>query len=315
MKRNDERGVALILALLVVALLVALILEFDAEARRELKAAAAFRDGLKATTLGRAGVQAARAILQHDSRLERQTGQAFDGLTDLWATPITNYQLGDGIISAGIADERGKLNLNDLANLSDPKIRQARIAKLKRLFELVQVDPRLVEAIADWVDADEVAEANGAESAYYQALRPPYKAANAPMQTLAELSIIKGFTEDSIQRLAPYVTVYPGNSDGWVNLNTADPLVIQALDPRISSGIAQSLVQARPFRTMQDADRVSGFEPLAKELRLAAAYQVRSDHFSVRISARVQDVTKVAKAVLRRFGSEGESEVIYFRVE
>jgi general secretion pathway protein K len=315
MRENNERGVALLLALLVLALLVALILEFDAEARRELREAAAFRDGLKATLLGRAAVQAARAILQHDTRLERQQGSAYDGLKDVWATPITNYQLGDGTISAGMTDERGKLNLNDLANLSDAKVRQTRILKLQRLFDLIQVDPRLVQAIADWVDADEAAEPNGAESSYYQTLRPPYRAANGPMQTISDLYLIKGFTEETIQRVMPYVTVYPSTGDGWINLNTADPLVLQSLDPRMTTALAQSIVQARPFRTIQDADRVSGFEPLAKELRLTSAYQIRSDYFSVRISVRVQDVTKIAKAVLRRFGTEGESEVVYFRIE
>jgi len=310
-----ERGIAMILALLVLALLVAMILEFDADARRELKEAAAFRDGLKATTLGQAGVQAARAILQQDSQLEQRTGQAFDALTDIWATPITNYQLGDGVISAGLTDERGKLNLNDLANLPDLKIREIRIKKLKRLFDLVQVDPRLVDAVADWVDADDVAETNGAETPYYQSLRPAYKAANGPMQTLSDLYLLKGFTDEVVQRLTPYVTVYPSTGDGWINLNTADPVVLQALDPRISTAMAQEIIQARPFRTIQDADRVSGFEPIAKELRLTSGYQIKTDLFSVRVSVRVQEVTKVAKAVLHRQGAQGDSKVLYFRIE
>ncbi|HEU4502802.1 MAG TPA: hypothetical protein VFR82_14205, partial [Nitrospira sp.] len=55
---QDERGVALLLALLVLALLVALILEFDTDARREYRDAAAFRDNFKATVLTRAAVQA-----------------------------------------------------------------------------------------------------------------------------------------------------------------------------------------------------------------------------------------------------------------
>lgn len=306
---------ALILALLILALLVALILEFDADARRELKEAAAFRDNLKAATLSRAGVQAARAVLQQDTQLERRLGVAFDGLTDIWATPITNYQLGDGIISAGLTDERAKLNLNDLANLADQKVRTTRIAKLKRLFELVQVDPRLVEAVADWVDVDEAAEPNGAESSYYQSLQPPYRAANAPLQTLADLYLVKGFTNDAIQRLTPYVTVYPTTGDGWININTADSVVLQALDPRISAGLAQSIVQARPFRTLQEVDKVGGFESVAKELRLASAYQIKSELFSVRVSVGVQEVTKVAKAVLHRYGALGDSEVLYFRIE
>ena len=66
MRRHDERGVALLLAILVLALLVALILEFDSEARREYREASAFRDNFKATVLTRAGVQAARAVLQMD---------------------------------------------------------------------------------------------------------------------------------------------------------------------------------------------------------------------------------------------------------
>jgi general secretion pathway protein K len=70
MKRSDERGIALLLALLVLTLLVAIILDFDAEARREFRDAAVFRDGLKATTLARAGIQAARAVLRQDSVLE-----------------------------------------------------------------------------------------------------------------------------------------------------------------------------------------------------------------------------------------------------
>jgi general secretion pathway protein K len=76
---------ALLFALLVLSLLVTLILEFDADARRELKEAAAFRDGLKAATLARAGVQAARATLRHDALLDVQSGRSFDALTDVWA--------------------------------------------------------------------------------------------------------------------------------------------------------------------------------------------------------------------------------------
>ena len=61
MRRDDERGVALLLALLILVLLTALILEFDAESRQEYRDAAAFRDHFKARTLAQAAVQAARA--------------------------------------------------------------------------------------------------------------------------------------------------------------------------------------------------------------------------------------------------------------
>ncbi|HEU4685096.1 MAG TPA: hypothetical protein VFS39_11405, partial [Nitrospira sp.] len=166
-RNHDERGVALLLALLVLALLVALILEFDTEARREYRDAAAFRDNFKANVLSRAAVQAARAVLQQDFLKDRQTGLFYDGPTDIWAFPIQHYAIGDGFLDAQIEDELGKFNLNDLAAGGDPNGRKLKVLRLKRLFAMLLVSPELVDAIVDWVDPDEVPEPAGAESSYY----------------------------------------------------------------------------------------------------------------------------------------------------
>ena len=313
MRKPDERGVALLLALLVLALLVALILEFDADARREYRDAAAFRDNFKATVLSRAAVQAARAVLQQDLMRDKQTGQLYDALTDLWAFPIEKYAIGDGILTAQIEDERGKLNLNDLAAGGDPNARKAKVLRAKRLFELLQINPDLVDAIVDWVDADDVPEAAGAETLYYQSLRPPYRAANAPLQSVRDLKLIKGMTPDVVERLLRYVTVYPKEGENKVNINTADILVLQALDPRISQSIAGDIIQNRPFKTIQDLDRVGSFVEIGKELRLLNVYDVKSNMFSARMTLTINDITKTGAVVLQRDESTGNSTVQYFR--
>jgi len=314
MRRSDERGNALLLTLLVLTLMVALILEFDAEARREYRDAAAFRDNFKATVLARAAVQAARGTLQQDFLKDKQADQFFDAPTDLWALPITNYAIGDGVLTAQIEDERGKLNLNDLAAGGDPIAKKKRVLRVKRLFELLQINPDLVDAIVDWVDQDEVPEPAGAESIYYQTLRPSYRAANAPLQTLLELRLIKGMTPDIIAKLSKLVTVYPQEGQSKVNLNTADPLVLQALDPRITQGIAADIVQARPFKTIVDLDRVSSFEDIGKELRPQSLYDVKSDLFLARMMVKVSEVTRNATVVLQRDPSNGTSSVKYYRI-
>ncbi|MDP1768869.1 MAG: type II secretion system minor pseudopilin GspK [Nitrospirota bacterium] len=314
MPRSDERGIALLLTLLVLTLLVALILEFDVEARREYRDAAAFRDNFKATVLARAAVQAARGVLQQDFIKDKKTGQFFDAPTDIWAFPISNYAIGDGVLSAKIEDERGKLNLNELAAGGDPIAKKAKVLRFKRLFELVQVNPDLVDAIVDWVDQDEVPEASGAESPYYQTLRPSYRAANAPLQTLLELRLIKGMTPDLIEKLSKVVTVYPQEGESRVNVNTANPLVLQALDPRISQGVASDIIQARPFKTIQDLDRVSSFEEVGKELRLQNLYDIKSDLFLARLIVSVNEVTRNGTVVLRRDANTGVSSVLYYRV-
>jgi general secretion pathway protein K len=313
MQRPDERGVALLLALLVLALLVALILEFDSDARREYRDAAAFRDNFKATVLTRAAVQAARAVLQQDHLRDRQTGQIYDSTTDLWAFPIDKYAIGDGFMTAQLEDERGKLNLNDLAASADPNVKKTKVLRFKRLFALLQINPDVVDAIVDWVDADDIPEPTGAESVYYQALRPSYRASNAPLQTLREIRLIKGMTPDILEKLLRYVTVYPQEGESRININTADFLVLQALDPRISQTMAGEIIQSRPFKTVQELDRVGSFAEIAKELRLLSVYDVKSNLFSARMSLTVNATTKSGAVVLQRDEATGSSTVRYFR--
>lgn len=316
MRRDDERGVALLLALLVLALLVALILEFDGEARREYRDAAAFRDSFKAQTLIRAAVQAARAVLQQDALKDKQAGESYDAPTDLWAMPIKNYAIGDGFLSAQIADERGKLNLNDLATIATDELqKKAKVQRFKRLFELLQLSPDLVDAAMDWVDADDNAEPAGAESVYYQSQRPPYRAANKPLQGLGDLRLIKGFTPEIIDRLSDYVTVFPSEGGALVNLNTADPLVIQSLDPAITQSMAAEIVQARPYKKKEELDRIGSFQEIGAKLRATQnGYDVKSDCFSARLAINVNDVTKTAFIVLQRDASKGDSTLKYLRV-
>ena len=313
MRKSDEHGIALLLTLLVLTLLVALILEFDAEARREYRDAAAFRDNFKATVLARASVQAARGVLQQDFVKDKQTGEIFDAPTDLWALPITNYAIGDGLLTAQIEDEQGKLNLNDLVAGGDPNAKNKKVLRVKRLFELLQINPDLVDAIVDWVDQDEKPEPAGAESLYYQTLHPSYRAANLPLQTLLELRLIKGMTPEIIEKLSKLVTVYPSEGQSKVNLNTADPLVIQALDSDITQGMAAEIVQARPFKTIVELDRVSSFEDIGKKLRPENLYDIKSNLFLARMMVTVNEVTRNATVVLQR-DQNGTGSVLYYRV-
>lgn len=303
------------LALFILSVLVTLILGFDADARRELKEAAVFRDGFKAAALTRSGIQAARATLRRDVLLEKTAGRSYDALTDVWAMPISGRVIGDGVVSVSIEDERGKLNLNDLARPMEPSVRTETIRRFKRLCVLTQVNPEIIDAIVDWVDTDDNPEKNGAERLYYESLSPPYHPANMPLQTLDELHLVKGMTAEIFQRLTQYVTIYPMVSDGWININTAAPVVIEALNSRITPTMALTVVQARPYRTMQDVDHVVEFGAVAKELQLIGAYTVESDYFTIRTSVAANEATKNARAVVRRARVTGDTQIIYFRME
>lgn len=54
----------------------------------------------------------------------------------------------------------------------------------------------LIEAILDWTDPDDDMNPNGAESAYYQSLTPPYFPRNGVFLSVEELLLVRGITEE-----------------------------------------------------------------------------------------------------------------------
>lgn len=301
---------ALLLTLLVVVLLVTVVLEFDRATRTTVRAAGNFRDGMKAFHLAASGVAAAQAVLK-DDRLRRGS---VDSLDEIWATPFPPYPLGDGTVAVTIRDETGKLNVNALVTPSGTKpTPPLQIERLKELFRLKGLNPALVDAIVDWLDRDEIEGPNGAESSYYAHLDHPYQCRNGPLETLAELHLIKGITDDVYRSISSFLTVYPTplGAGYRINLNTADPLVIQA-SPFFEGGTVtfpldaaqvEKIVAARPFTTVNQLNTVSGLEQRVVS-QLLPLYAVTSSYFSVYSEGTANGVTKAVQAVIDRAGTQ-----------
>lgn len=308
---------ALVLTLLVLVLLVTAVLEFDRSTRTMLKAAGNFRDGMKAFHLATSGIAAAQALLKDD--LVRHGG--IDSLTELWATPLPPYPLGDGTVAVAIQDEGGKINVNALVTPSGTKPSvPLQIEQLKRLFRLKGLDPAPVDAIVDWLDRDDIEEPSGAESAYYERLDRPYRCRNGQLETLAELHLVKGITDEVYRVISPYLTVY-GNKfggDNRINVNTADPVVLQTLPVKdrdvvtfpLDAEQVEKIVAARPFDALGELKKVPGMEAVVSPLQ--SQLEVRSQHFSVYAEGEANGVKKGVLAVVDR--SRGEPILRYWRL-
>ncbi len=97
-----------------------------------------------------------------------------------------------------------------------------------------------------------------------------------------------------------------------MNLNTADPIVLQTLDPSVTQTVAIEIVQGRPYKTKVELDRVGSFQEIGRTLR--NDYDIKSDYFSARLAVTVNETTKASWAVLKRDASKGESTVEYLRI-
>jgi len=313
-KLREEGGFALLLSLLVVLLLTVIILEIDFQSRADLRAAGNFRDDLKAFYLARSAVSAGEAILKDDLRFSNK----YDGLDELWAFPVPEYPLGDGVLSGAITDEASKFNLNFLVKNgkgtkagSEVDTRQK---QLRLLFKHLEINPDLVDAIVDWIDTDSDPMPAGAEDETYRRFNPPYSAKNAPFDTLEELHMVKGITDDVYRKIAPYVTVY---GDGKINVNTADKLILESLDigEGIDESVAGRLIENRPYE--QTPAKFMDRLPAEVKNRMVSTsanngIDVKSNFFSIRAEGKVQNTRKIVRAVIRR---GAPTELLYFKVE
>lgn len=142
-----------------------------------------------------------------------------------------------------VTDERGRISLNDAAREEPPEVLRLVVRNLLGYGGTAGVDRRgeaavsaVVDSIRDWVDADDEARPNGAETAYYAALAPGYPAKNGNFQSLEELLQVRGVTPElyfgteGVPGLKDVFTPYVHGSDHpRVNVMHAPAEVFQAL--------------------------------------------------------------------------------------
>jgi general secretion pathway protein K len=231
-----QRGVALIIALILVALatILATKLSFDGflERRRTIGVLAveqALHFGMGAEALA---ADVLMQDLQNNSRLTTLAAPWAQPTKPLPITPENNPE-GEpiGTLQGELEDMQGRFNLNSLARLgADGKTEDPLpLQQFQRLLASVGVEPRWAGLARDWIDPDDaVSDPDGAEDAVYTSQTPPYRTGNFPMLSASELLNLPGFGADRYRKIAPYVTALP-NTNTTINICTAPALVLESL--------------------------------------------------------------------------------------
>ncbi|MEM7208136.1 MAG: type II secretion system minor pseudopilin GspK [Pseudomonadota bacterium] len=237
-----QRGVAIITVMLMITLAVIAVTAMMTEQRLEIYRAGNRLVGIQAKEMAVIGERVALQFL-HVDRREAQRNNS-DSLKDEWALsiPPTPTDAG-GTVAGCVVDMQGRFNLNSLVD-DDGKLDADQRDYLKRLFDVLDIDPIKISAIVDWVDKDvNLVDADGAEDDYYSQRTPPFLAANRRFADVTELKLVKGFDDESgtedYETLLPHISVLPDATP--VNINTATPALIEALIDFVDSGKAESL--------------------------------------------------------------------------
>ena len=287
------RGAAVVLAMLLAALAATIAVTLFAEQQRWTRAVEHRRDQVQAQALVFAAVQWARQILNEDARLT-----SIDHLGEPWAIALPPIPLENGEIRGSITDAQGRLNVNALGGAGTAAdIDRDRIA---RLFAQRGGPAGALDAMADWIDADETPRMNGAEDAVYASRSIPGVAANAPVVRIAELANVAGMTFASLATVAPFLAALPA----WtpLNVNTAPREVLAAVFGSAGNDTVAAILAARaqrPFNTIADfRARLPQGAVSPDDVSLA----VRSDYFLVSVEARQGTTIARARALLHRGG-------------
>jgi general secretion pathway protein K len=348
-----EDGVALMITLVIITLVAVVVLDLNYLMRVDVHASANFRDGIRSYYLAKSGITLVNELFGP----KFQNVQELEQLKNtLLAGGSQTLPLGDGQVALRVMDETGKINVNALVidivtaqqqtaqpqpvqpqpgqqpGQRDPQLTSPWIQITQDLFQRLGIDPNLVGAIVDWIDLDDIPTGSGgAESNYYRTLEKPYTARNGPMETIAELRLVRGFTDEVLLKLGAkrvggvvdpatntYLTAIPlTQGGGWrVNLNTAPPLLLSSLT-REGGQFTDLIVQRRTQGRIENINELQQLgitgEVLQDFQRLGT---LTSSYYAIEALGTVGDIAKqITALVMVQTGGQQGNQILYWRVQ
>jgi len=314
--KRDQRGVALLIVLLAVALLTVIVLEFTYRSQVEYRRAAAWVRTRQARLVAESGVAIAAEMLARAPLLySLQHGgdeKKADGLTELWAQrcepegpSLCPANAGRGCtidtfdahrLAIRIRDESGLYNVNRLA-----KGARAERDRFARLLGRLGVSPELLDSITEWTSRA----ARGLTVATPPEMLPRGKTLSYParagaLSTFGELGLLPNVRATDLIELGRLATVLdPAVAD--INVNTAPLELLASLheeldDPTLLAQLqqarcAQPIVDEKALRVALGAERALPFESLLT---------YRSEYFRVEATAEVDGFYYSVEALLNR---------------
>jgi general secretion pathway protein K len=340
MMRPGERGAALLLAMMIVALVATLAAGMVWQQFRAIQVEVAERARAQSAWMLTGALDWSRLILREDGRADtsgRDQRPPTDHLGEPWATPLAEARLStflaadrdntseggpEAFLSGSMTDAQARYNLRNLVT-DDGKLLAKEVATLTRLCDGAGVTGDTVKRLAQglaaaWAahggaaGAEAAASAGGAASAptlsTLTAL-PAEEAQVAPVQ-FSQLAWL-GLDAKTLEALRPLVDILPQRTP--VNLNPASREVLAAvLD--VDLGTAERVVQARQRSAFTTIEAAKPHLPEGIVLD-PARVAVRTSFFHVvgelRLDARVLRETSL---VQRRGSGAGTEVVSIYRV-
>ena len=268
-----QRGVALVTALLVVSLATVVAVAMATRFQVDLRRTGNLLNGEQAYAYALSAESWAYVVLREDLRESQH-----DSLDEGWSTALPPIPVEGGFVNGRVEDLQGRFNVNNVVKVGGT-VNKVELEYYKRLLDLLGLEPELAPALLDWLDGDINATfPDGAEDDEYLRADIPYRAGNRPLVDVSELRLVKGYTPEAMLALEPHVTALPVPTP--ININTATPIVLQALHAELEESDIEQLIETRDETAFTDVKEFLAHDSLAG-LEIAVATDIKTDWFSV----------------------------------
>lgn len=249
-KPSDERGVALLTALLVVLVLSAVAVAALETLQRGQRLAA------NASSLA----QAQWYALGADSFVSLIAEDLYDnplaGVALAEGEIVQTLPLDNGYMELHIADGSTCINLNAVVAGANNTYQRhetgaAQFEALLIALEYTDVQAReLTGSLIAWIDSTDSRGATGRDDSPYLSRTPSYMTGREPLAEVSELRAVRGFTPEIYDALRPFVCAHPNVGPSKINLNalTEDdaPILVALFEGRINDTAARRIIANRP---------------------------------------------------------------------
>lgn len=289
--KKSEKGVALVLTLVILVVLTAMVTEFAYGVYMTNASLYNWRDSQRLSLVASSGVTLAVKNLIEVEKLNPYTypGKAELGLGGI----VGDY---NGAVGIRVEDENSKFNINSVV-WPNGELNERAYQSFRRLLALFGVDESVADMVADRIDADTDERLPGSEDGEK----------NGYFESPSELFLIEAVSREDAEKLLPYLTVYglEGPASDAVNINTASAPVIMSLGEDITEELAKRVVSYRdlsPFESPGQLTKVAGFEGQLGQ-SLMGMIAVKAVNFSITAEAEENGVKRSISAVVALRGS------------
>lgn len=244
MKRDGERGVVLLLVLVVIVLSVSTVYTFARRSLLDVLSARQRADRVRAELLARSGVSLALRALGEDRSSADPLARAIESPRDPWVVlSLAPIEVPDGELRIQVLDAGERIPLRALLDKEGKALNESRDFLRQALERVVDNLPgrkeekrydtdAIADGILDWMDTDKETRLGDDEVKYYAERGAQRGPVDRKLVSLAELAQVPGLDATLLGALGDYFAPapeFPRSEGGGLNPNTAPPHLLALL--------------------------------------------------------------------------------------